>query len=159
MLTKKEKELIIILNDTLPLEPRPFENIGNQVGMTEGEVLSKISEWVENGKIRRLGPAFRPQKVGVNANGMIAWNVKDNVIDKVGEKLATYKEVTHCYKRPSNKDWPYNLYTMIHGKNKDEVVKLVKNIAETLSIEDYKIIFSIKEFKKENVKYFCEQED
>jgi DNA-binding Lrp family transcriptional regulator len=75
-------------------------------------------------------------------------------IDEVGYRVAAYKEVSHCYKRPTYEDWPYNLFSMVHARSKESCIKIAEEIAKDIKIDDYKILFSLREFKKERVKYY-----
>ena len=85
---------------------------------------------------------------------MIAWLVPDDRIDEVGEILAQFKEITHCYQRNPQSDWRYNLYTMVHGSSRDECYKMAERMSRSAGIDEYTLLFSEKEFKKTSMQYF-----
>ena len=85
---------------------------------------------------------------------MVAWSVPDDRIEKVGSALADFREVTHCYQRRPQKDWKYNLYTMIHGDHKEACHQIARRMAEATGVDDYILLFSEKEFKKTSMAYF-----
>jgi DNA-binding Lrp family transcriptional regulator len=85
---------------------------------------------------------------------MVAWAVPDARIEKTGKVLARFREVTHCYQRKPQKDWQYNLYTMIHGSNPDECYRIAERMSRAAKVEDYLLLFSKKEFKKTSMEYF-----
>ncbi|MCL0041617.1 AsnC family transcriptional regulator [Peptococcaceae bacterium] len=156
MLTEKEKTLIRELQTGLPLCTRPFAELGEKVGMSEDEVLAKVNEFIEKGYMRRIGAALRHRKVGYDANAMIVWNIPEDRIDEIGNKLVRLKDVTHVYKRKPHEKWPYNFYAMIHRKTREECYERAKELADMISEYDYQLIFSIKELKKSSMHYFTE---
>lgn len=144
------------LQADIPLTPEPFAEIAEAVGMPEEEVLAKVREWTGDGTIRRFGAMVRHQKLGYKANAMSAWNVPDKLTDKVGGILAAAPEVSHCYQRPRAEGWPYNLFAMIHGASSEECHRVADRLAAEVGIEDYRLLFSSKEFKKVSMSYFME---
>jgi len=155
-LKKIDKDIIRELQSGLPLVSRPFEQIAKKIGISEKELLFKINELIKTGKMRRMGAALKHQKVGFIANAMVVWKVPEKEVDRVGSIMSTFDEVTHCYKRMSRPDWPYNLYTVLHGFSKDECRQFVERISKTTGVDEYKILFSTAELKKSSMKYFNE---
>lgn len=153
-MTSAEKAICAAVQNDIPLEPRPFETLANGIGISEEEFINKIQEFLDKGYIRRFGAAIRHRKVGITANGMGVWIVPDVDRERVGKIMATFKEVSHCYERPSFEGWPYNLFTMIHGKTKEECYETAKKISEATGIKGCKLLFSSQEFKKESMVYF-----
>jgi len=149
-------ELIKIIQESIPLSLTPFKDIADKLNITEDEVIKIIKELKEAKTIRRFGAVLRHQKAGITANGMVVWNVPDEKAEEIGKQFAAFKEVSHCYERPRADRWDYNLYTMVHGKNKDECFKIASKLSEISGIHDYKILFSEKEFKKSSMKYFLD---
>lgn len=158
MLNKKDKAIVRELQSDLPLVSRPFKQIAKKLGIDEERLLTKINEMLKTGKMRRMGAALRHQKVGYTANAMVVWEVPEKEIDRIGGIMADFDEVTHCYKRVSKPEWPYNLYTVIHGFSREECRHIVKKISKITGINKYKILFSTNELKKSSMKYF-ENED
>ena len=157
--SKVEKDLIKIVQEDIPHSLTPFKDIAEKLNISEDEVIEILKKLKKNGVIRRFGAILRHQKAGLKENGMIVWNVPDDKVEEIGTKFASFKEVTHCYERPRFKGWNYNLYTMVHGKTKEEIENFAKKLSEISEIKDYKILYSVKEFKKSSMKYFLEDED
>ncbi|MBI5181601.1 MAG: Lrp/AsnC family transcriptional regulator [Nitrospirae bacterium] len=158
-LTEKEKSLIRIVQGDMPITERPYKAIADSLGVTEEEVIAKIKEFREKGYIRRFGATLRHREAGIMANGMGIWIVSKEDVQRVGKIMASFKEVTHCYERPTFADWPYNVYTMIHGKTREDCEAIAKKISEATDIKDYKMLYSTKEFKKTSMKYFEDGEE
>lgn len=154
MLTELDKEIIRRLQGDLPLVPRPYQVIAHDLGIEEEELLEKINWMKEKGMIRRLGAAIRHRQAGFKANAMVVWQVPTEQVADVGQKLATYPEVTHCYERPTFPDWPYNLFTMVHGRRREECEAIAQRMAQEVGIENYRLLYSTKELKKTSMKYF-----
>jgi DNA-binding Lrp family transcriptional regulator len=149
-------ELVRQLQADIPLSPEPFAEIAEAVGMPVEEVLKKVEEWTADGTIRRFGAMVRHQKLGYRANAMSAWDVPDERADEVGGQLAGAAEVSHCYRRPRADGWPYNLFAMIHGASEEECRDVAARLAGVIGIEDYRLLFSTREFKKVSMSYFME---
>ncbi len=150
-----DKKIMRELQDCIPMEPRPYKTIADKVGISEEEVIEKIRSYKEKGFIRRYGATLRHQKAGFTHNGMGVWiipNADDR--DRIGEIMSSFREVSHCYERPSFEGWPYNLFTMIHGQSKDECEEIAKKISEKTGVKDYMVLYSTREFKKSSMRYF-----
>lgn len=158
MLSVKEKELVRLLQDDIPLTPAPFADIGASVGMSEDEVLAKVREWLDDGTIRRFGAMIRHQRLGYKANSMTAWDVPDERAEEVGRILAQASEVSHCYQRPRADNWDFNLFAMIHAATADECRDVADDLARRIGIDNYDLLFSSREFKKVSMRYFSEPE-
>jgi DNA-binding Lrp family transcriptional regulator len=156
MLSEKEQELVRLLQESIPLSPRPFADLAKQVGMKPEEVLAKVREWKENGTIRRFGAMVRHQRLGYAANAMSTWDVPEERVEEVGQILAAADEVSHCYQRPKAEKWDYNLFAMIHGANMQECERVAAALSQKAGIEKYSLLFSSREFKKVSMKYFIE---
>jgi len=136
------------------LKPRPFDVLAESIGISESEFVERVRSLKERGVIRRFGATLRHQEAGFSANAMGAWFVPGHKIEEVGQKMAGFREVTHCYQRRPQKDWKYNLYTMIHGDTEEECHQIAKRISQKTGIDDYVLLFSQKEFKKTSMEYF-----
>ena len=104
--------------------------------------------------IRRFGATLRHQKSGFQANAMTAWQVDEARIEEVGRIMAAFRAVSHCYRRDPAEDWPYNLYTMIHGRSEDDCRETARRIAEKAGVTTYQLLFSRRELKKISMTYF-----
>jgi DNA-binding Lrp family transcriptional regulator len=154
MVDALDKKVIGLIQGDLPLDPRPFAVMAEKIGISEAEFVERVRSLKKRGVIRRFGATLRHQEAGFRSNAMIAWVVPEREVDKAGETMAQFREVTHCYQRRPQKDWKYNLYTMIHGDNENECFKIAQRISHETGIEEYLLLFSEKEFKKTSMKYF-----
>ncbi len=154
--TEEDKKFIRELQKDLKIVDKPFLNATQKLGLTEEQVFEKLRYYENIGVMRRFAAILRHRDVGFTANGMIVWKVPDERITEVGEKLGSFPQVSHCYQRPVYKDWPYSVFSMIHCKSEDEAKNMAKEIQKEIQVDDYKILFSAREFKKTRVEYFVE---
>ena len=154
MLSDLEKKIIAQIQGDLPHCPRPFAEAAARAGTSEEIFLDVVNNLKSRGVIRRFGATLRHQEAGYSANAMVAWNVPDHETVKVGRLLARFREVTHCYERRRHPDWPYNLYTMIHGTSREHCRKIASKLAGASGTDKYLVLFSEKEFKKTSMQYF-----
>ena len=154
-----EKKLIAALQGDIPVSPRPYLDIAEMIGVEEKTVIAVLKDLCQRGVIRRFGATLRHQKSGFNANAMVAWQVDESLVDSVGEKVAAYDAVTHCYRRDPAPDWPYNLYTMVHASDEAECREIAQKISEDTGIADYTMLFSRRELKKTSMQYFDNEFD
>ncbi|HJS65545.1 MAG TPA: Lrp/AsnC family transcriptional regulator [Nitrososphaeraceae archaeon] len=153
-LTELDKDFIRELQKDLEIIPEPFVKSAEKLSISTEELFDKAREFEKDGIMRRYAAILRHRDAGFTANGMIVWKVPDNIIDKIGFKLATFSQVSHCYRRPTYPDWEFNLFSMIHARSFDSAEKIAKEMSNIIRIYNYKILFSSREFKKERVKYF-----
>jgi len=104
--------------------------------------------------MRRFAAILRHRQAGFTANGMIVWKIPEDNVDEKGMKIASFPQVSHCYRRPVYPDWEFNLFSMIHARTIEAAEKIAKEISTVIGIKEYKILFSSREFKKERVRYF-----
>lgn len=149
-----DKKIIGFLQKDIPLEPMPYKIVADQLGVSEDEVLSRIRDMITNGVIRRLGATLFHQEAGLKANAMVAWLIPEEEIDEIGHVMAGFREVTHCYHRRPQRDWRYNLFTMIHGDTREECHEMARKMSEQTGVKDYSLLFSEKEFKKSSMEYY-----
>jgi DNA-binding Lrp family transcriptional regulator len=149
-----DKKIIQLIQGDLPLDPRPFAILAETIGISEKEFVNRVKSLKRRKVIRRFGATLKHQEAGFNANAMVAWKVPEERIDEAGKAMARFREVTHCYQRRTEKDWVYNLYTMIHGDNKEECQRIAVRMSEATGIKEYALLFSEKEFKKTSMEYF-----
>ena len=157
MIDERDKEVVSLIQGDLPLDPKPFALLGQKIGMDEGELIDRIRNLKERGVIRRFGATLRHQEAGFSSNAMVAWTAPEDRIEEAGKIFAGFREVSHCYHRTPHKDWPYNLYTMIHGSSREECRRIAARLSEASGVRDYQILFSEREFKKTSMKYFSEK--
>ena len=152
-----EIELIKKIQANIPIEPQPFQHISQELSTSENTVLDILTKWKESGILRRVGAILKHQKAGFTANGMSVWNVPEEQIEDVGKQIVTFSEVGHCYQRPKFQGWPYNVFAMIHSQTKDQVKDIAQKISLSIGIDDYDILFTVREFKKTSMTYFTEE--
>ena len=151
-----EQRLIAALQAGLELVPRPFARLGERAGISEGDVLTRIAGWIDEGLIKRFGVVVRHQELGYRANAMVVFDAPDRDVDRIGRQLATEAAVTLCYRRTRNlPHWPYNLYCMVHGRSREEVQPVIERLSRLAGLPA-QTLFSTRRFKQCGARYFAE---
>jgi DNA-binding Lrp family transcriptional regulator len=128
-----DRRLIVATQGGLPLVPRPYHALADQLGIPAVEVQARLAAMLEHGTIRRIGAVPNHYVLGYRFNGMTVWDVDDAQVDALGEQVGALACVTHCYRRPRHlPDWPYNLFAMVHGRDKAEAETGIEQIAALL---------------------------
>lgn len=146
-----DRQIILATQSGLPLEPQPYHAVARQVGVSPEEVMARMRRMLETGVIRRIGAVPNHYALGYKANGMTVWDVPDEKVDELGERVGALDFVSHCYQRPRHlPEWPYNFFAMVHGHDKPEVEAQVRQIAELLGEADrgHDILYSTRILKK-----------
>jgi len=156
-ITEKDKILVKILQEPLPLVKTPFKEIAKSLGIKEEDLFLWIREMKEKGALRRFGALLKHHKLGFKVNVMVAWETKRDKIDFLIEELSKELFITHCYERKTYPNWKYNLYTMCHFKEKKEKEKILL-LAQKYGIKNFIMLETIKELKKIRLKLFYELE-
>ena len=154
MLTELEKKIIASIQGDIPVISRPYLEISKKLKISEETLLKTLKDLCDRGVIRRFGATIRHQKSGFSANAMVAWIVDEKRVEEVGEKMSSFKEVSHCYRRNPTDEWPYNLYTMVHANSEDACREIARTMSSETRVENYKLLFSQRELKKTSMKYF-----
>lgn len=137
------------LEKGLPLVPHPYAEIGARLGMTEDDVILRITTLKEIRILRRIRARINQRSVGITANALVAWKIPEEDSDTAGLRLATVPGITHCYRRaPVQGRWEYSIYTVHHGWSRDEVLAEVSMIAEMTGYAEYIVLFSTEEYKR-----------
>lgn len=153
--SEAQRKILQIVQADLPDTATPFADIARAAGVSEQEVLALLSRLKEDGIIRRFGATLRHQQAGYGSNAMVAWYVdEDHDLDAVGRFMSSRPEITHCYARKNCYDWPYNLYTMIHGKSPEDCLRVVDELAGETGVQQHEVFFSSEELKKTSMRYF-----
>ena len=151
-----ERRLISVLQEGLPMFIRPFQLIAGRVGTSEAEVLGRIRRWLEEGAIKRFGVVVRHHELGFRANAMLVHDIPDERVGDIGRALAEEQAVTLCYRRPRClPEWPYNLFCMIHGRERGEVEATIAELRQRHGLENYahETLFSLTRFKQNGARY------
>lgn len=143
-----DKKFILELNKPLGISRKPFSPIAKRLGWSEEKVLSTLKDYKAKGLLRRFGAILGHQNIGLKTNALVAWKVPQKRINCVARILKGVPPISHCYLRSSYLLWPYNLYTMLHCRDKNSCLLLLKSIAQKAGIKDYRVLFTLKEFKK-----------
>jgi siroheme decarboxylase len=151
-LDKTDKAILALAQGDLPISIRPYDEWAKQIDIPVDELISRLNAMRAQGVIRDIKAILRHSRVGVSANAMVVWAIPQDRIDELGEKIASHEEVSHCYERVGFE--PYTLFSMIHGGSKEAVEKLVADLAAENGIKDYRVYWSLKEFKKSSMKFF-----
>jgi DNA-binding Lrp family transcriptional regulator len=151
MLDPVDRKIVEATQAGLPLVAQPYRAVGETVGISETEVIARLSRLLQAGAIRRIGVIPNHYALGLTANGMSVWDVDDAAIDEAGGKVGALDFVTHCYQRPRHLPlWRYNLFAMVHGRSREEVMEKVERIADLLGPVQcaHEVLFSRRILKK-----------
>lgn len=155
-LSADDRRLVRLIEHGIPITARPYAEIAEQLGMSEPQVVARIQALIHNGAIKRYGVVVRHHELGYKANGMVVWDIPDEVVSETGRCIGQYDCVTLSYHRPRClPDWPYNLFTMVHGQNREQVIAQVNMIVQQCHLQDidHIILFSTRRFKQRGAQY------
>jgi len=152
-----DKKIINRLSGDLPTDMTPFAALAGEIGVDESDLLATIEDYEKTGVLRRFAAVLAHRDVGFVANALAVWHVPEDSVVETGEIMAGFEDVSHCYERLSYPQWPYNIYTMIHGRDRQQCLEIVERIAEATGIRDYTVLFTVREFKKRSMRYFAGQ--
>jgi DNA-binding Lrp family transcriptional regulator len=147
------------VQEDLPLDARPFRVQAEQIGTTEDELLDLLASFQERKLMRRFAAVMNHRSAGFKANAMGVWAVPEAELAEIGPRMAGFALVSHCYRRPTYDDWPYSVFTMVHGKNARECENTIAAIQAETGVDEYALLWSVKEYKKTRVKYFTSDWD
>ncbi|MEW6635879.1 MAG: AsnC family transcriptional regulator [Actinomycetota bacterium] len=153
-ISEDDKAAIRALQEDIPLTARPFDLWGEQVGLSWEELLERAHDLKRRKIMRRFSAVLYHRKAGFRANAMGVWKVPEERVDEVGDAFAHYQAVSHCYLRPTYEDWPYNIFSMVHGRTKEECERVLSAMSEETGITEYTSLYSTREYKKTRVRYF-----
>lgn len=136
----------------IPVVKEPFERIAKEAGISQDEVIARLKKLISGSVIKRLGISINQRKVGIVANAVVAWKVPQEQVDSVGNMLAAYREITHCYERVTMPGkWEHNLFTVIHGYTRESVEEMAERLSKVVGISDFLVLFSNEQFKRTSV--------
>lgn len=153
-LSDLEIATISVVQEDLPLVERPFAAQADLIGCTEADVLGALASFKERKLMRRFAAVMNHRSAGYKANAMGVWAVPEDRLEELGPKMAAFARVSHCYRRPTYDDWPYSLFTMVHGMSARECEETIAAIRDESGIDEYTLLWSVKEYKKTRVRYF-----
>jgi DNA-binding Lrp family transcriptional regulator len=135
----------------------PYAPAAERLGISQAEVLERLESLRERGGLRRVAAILYHRRAGFSANGMGVWEVPEDDIQGMGRRMAAFRGVSHCYQRPTYADWPYSVFTMAHGRSKEECDAVLDAIAERTGIHERATLYSSTEFKKIRLLYFTDE--
>ncbi|MEA2385831.1 MAG: siroheme decarboxylase [Thermoleophilaceae bacterium] len=144
------------LQGDLPVIPEPYRPAADALGLPVGRLLEHLEGMRERGALRRVAAILYHRRAGFSANGMGVWGVPEERIDEIGPRMASYRGISHCYRRPTYPDWPYSIFTMAHGRSKEECDAILDRIAEETGVDERAVLYSSTEFKKIRLMYFTD---
>lgn len=148
-----ERRILAVLQQGFPRSRTPYKDMAERTGMSTGQLVAVLDDWKRQGKLRRIGAIVDHFKVGFSTGAMVAWRVEPERIEQVGMILAEFKQVSHAYQRNTGENWPYSLYTMVHGKDIQEAEQTVQRMSRACGVSNYRILFTEKELKKVSPTY------
>ena len=152
MLDATDVRMLDFLYDGLPSTATPFEDAARTLGMTEDALLARLRRLIEQRAVRRVAASIAHRKLGILSNAVCAWRVPAERVEEVGQTMAAFAEVSHCYERETTHDWPYNVYSVLHGYTDAECEAIIDRIRQRVGIDDFVIVYSVREFKKQSAR-------
>lgn len=156
VLCEQDRALIAAMQGGLPLCLRPYDALAQQLGCTPGEVLERIQQWLSDGTLKRFGVVLRHHELGYTANAMVVHDIPDALVSELGQRLGQHPAVTLCYRRPRVEgQWPYNLFCMVHGRERAVVEQQIAELRQAFALQDYPhaVLFSRERFKQQGARY------
>jgi DNA-binding Lrp family transcriptional regulator len=155
-LSELDYAVIRALQGDMPVTAEPYAPAAAEIGISQDELLAHLESMRERKALRRVAAILFHRRAGFSANGMGVWNVPAERIMEVAPLMASFRGISHCYERPTYEDWPYSVFTMAHGRSKEECDAILDSIAEESGIEDRRTLYSSTEFKKIRLLYFTD---
>jgi DNA-binding Lrp family transcriptional regulator len=153
-LTEADIAAIREMQEDLPAVEQPFQPMAERLGCTPGELFAHADDLQRRGFYRRFAAILYHRKAGFASNAMGVWAVPPDDISDIGPKMASFAAVSHCYQRPTYPDWPYSIFTMVHGRSDQQCEEILAAISKATGVTDYRSLYSSREYKKTRVRYF-----
>ena len=156
LLSDQDQQLLAAVTDGLPITTRPYAALAEKLGLSETQVINRLQQLIDCGVIKRFGVVVHHRELGYRANGMVVWDIADDLVGDFGRAIAAFPCVTLSYRRPRHLPaWPYNLFTMVHGHHRQQVIAKVAEIVEECDLHEipHEILFSTRRFKQRGASY------
>jgi siroheme decarboxylase len=150
-------EVIRATQGDMPVIPEPYAPAAEKLGISQEKLLTHLQQMQQRRLLRRVAAILFHRRAGFSANGMGVWKVPDDQIMEIGPRMAAFRGISHCYQRPTYEDWPYSIFTMAHGRSKDECDAILDSIADHTGIDERATLYSSTEFKKIRLLYFTDE--
>ncbi len=152
-----DKAKVRVLQKDLPVEARPFDAAADEIGVAVSDLLACAQVYLDRRIMRRFSAVLHHRQAGFSSNAMGAWIVAPGACDAFGARASQFSAVSHCYRRPTFPDWPYSIFTMVHGRSAEECNAVLADISAQTGVTDYTALYSSREFKKVRVRYFTHE--
>ncbi len=153
-LSPEDIDFIRIFQKDFPIVSHPYQRLIEGTSWSEKDLLAKADEFLKKGRLRRIAGLLHHRNAGFLANAMIVWNIPDKKVEETGRLFAQNRFVSHCYQRPAYPDFPYTLYTMVHGKTQEDCQNYLAQLLKQSGSYPYQLLYSTKEFKKTRIQYY-----
>jgi DNA-binding Lrp family transcriptional regulator len=147
-MTDLERDILNAIQHGLPISLSPYQDVAKEIGISADQLLEVLRKWKTEKKIRRAGAIVNHFRIGHGSGAMVVWNVPEDRIDEVGALFASLPKVSHAYQRPRQQHWSYNLYTMVHASDKDELEMTLEAMSRKSGICDWRALKTVRELKK-----------
>jgi siroheme decarboxylase len=155
-LSELDLAVIRTLQGDMPVVPEPYRPAADELGISQAGLLDQLESMSERKALRRVAAILFHRRAGFSANGMGVWKVPEERMLELGPRMASFRGISHCYQRPTYSDWPYSLFTMAHGRSKEECDAILDSIAADTGIDERRTLYSSTEFKKIRLLYFTD---
>ncbi len=155
-LAELDVAVIRALQGDMPIAPEPYAPAAAELGLSQRSLLDHLESMRDRKALRRVAAILFHRRAGFSANGMGVWKVPEELVMELGPRMAAFRGVSHCYQRPTYPDWPYSIFTMAHGRSKEECDAILDSIAEATGVEERRTLYSSTEFKKVRLLYFTD---
>ncbi len=150
-------QLVRELQQDVRLEPRPFLPGATRLGLSEDELLAHARRMIADGVMRRFAAVLYHRRAGFKANAMGVWRAPEDRVEELGFQMGSFAAVSHCYQRPIYPDWPYNIFTMVHGHTPEECERILAAISQATGVTDYISLYSTREYKKVRLRFYTDE--
>ncbi len=157
-MTPLHMDVVKLLQKDIEIKSEPFEDIINDLNISYDQFFQIVDDLQKSGMMRRFASILNHRRAGFNANAMVVWDVDEVNGESIGKSAAQFSAVSHCYLRPKYSNWPYNLFTMVHGKTKEDTNAVVDSIDKEIESKSHMMLYSSREFKKIRLTYFTDAE-
>ena len=155
-LSRSEKALLKAIQNGMPLTRTPYQDLAGNLGIPMDDLLAMLRQWQTDGRIRRVGAVVNHFHIGSGCGAMVVWSVPDDQVASVGTLFAVFEKVSHVYQRSAYPNWPYNLYTMVHAADSNELDARIRDMSDKSGITGFRVLKTIRELKKVPPTYITE---
>ncbi len=156
-LSNLERQILSVIQYGMPMSLSPYQDLAGRIGIPTEQLIEILQQWKAEGRIRRLGAIVNHFEMGHGTGAMVVWNVPEKRIEGVGTLFTSFSKVSHAYQRPSRKQWPYNLYTMVHATRTGELAATIRAMSDQSGLTEFRELKTLEELKKTPPVYITEE--